>query len=37
MTAALEAVTKIVDDYFGASQYDEAKKQKARLEILADR
>ena len=37
MTAALEAVTKIVNDYFGASQYDEAKKQKARLEILAPR
>lgn len=37
MTAALEAVTKIVDDYFGAWQYDEAKKQKARLEILAAR
>ena len=37
MTAALEAVTKIVNDYFGASQYDEAKKQKARLEILAAR
>ena len=37
MTAALEVVTKIVNDYFGASQYDEAKKQKARLEILAAR
>lgn len=37
MTAALEAVTKIVNDYFGATQYDEAKKQKARLEILAAR
>ena len=37
ITSALEAVTKIVDDYFGASQYDEARKQKARLEVLAAR
>ena len=34
---ALKAVTKIVDDYFGASEYDVAKKHKARLELLASR
>lgn len=37
VSAALSAVTKVVDNYFGASQYNEAKKQKARLEILASR
>jgi tetratricopeptide (TPR) repeat protein len=35
--SALEAVTKIVDDYYGASQYNEARKQKARLEALTSR
>lgn len=35
--SALKAVTKIVDNYFGASEYNEARKQKARLEILASR
>ena len=37
VAAALKAVTKIVDNYFGASEYNEAKKQKARLEVLASR
>ncbi|GAB5525879.1 MAG: hypothetical protein Roseis2KO_37510 [Roseivirga sp.] len=35
--AALKAVSKIVDDYFGASEYNEARKQKARLEALTSR
>lgn len=35
--AALDAVAKIVDNYFGAAEYNEARKQKARLEILASR
>jgi len=37
INAALVAVTKVVDNYFGASEYDNAKKQKARLEVLASR
>ncbi len=36
-SSALKAVTKIVDNYFGASEYNEAKKQKARLEALTSR
>jgi len=35
--SALRAVTKIVDKYFGASEYNEARKQKARLEALTSR
>ncbi len=35
--AALGAVSKIVDNYFGASEYNEARKQKARLEALTSR
>lgn len=35
--AALRAVSKIVDNYFGASEYNEARKQKARLEALTAR
>lgn len=35
--AALRAVSKIVDNYFGASEYNEARKQKARLEALTSR
>ena len=37
INSALAAVNKIIDDYFGASDYNEARKQKARLEILANR
>lgn len=35
--SALKAVTKIVDKYFGASEYNEARKHKARLEALTSR
>lgn len=34
--AAIGNYTAIVEDYFGASEYQEAKKQKARLEGLAN-
>lgn len=37
IASALKAVTQIVDKYFGASEYNEARKQKARLEVLASR
>ena len=37
IAAALKAVNKIIDNYYGSGEYNEARKQKARLEILANR
>jgi tetratricopeptide (TPR) repeat protein len=35
--AALKCYTTIVDKFFGAAEYQEAKKHKARLETLASK
>lgn len=35
--AAIERYTKIVDNYYGANEYENARKQKARLEVMASK
>lgn len=35
--AAIERYTKIVDNYYGANEYENARKQKARLEAVASK
>lgn len=37
LSAALKCYTTIVDEFFGAAEYQEAKKHKARLETLASK
>ncbi|EMR02986.1 YfgM family protein [Cesiribacter andamanensis] len=35
--AALERYTRIIDNYYGANEYENARKQKARLEAMASK